>query len=415
MLMALRDSLGLPKVQGRRRLIGAMLIDSLGSGLFLPFAVVYFIKTSTMSPATVGLGLSAAGLLALPVSPLAGPIVDRFGPKRVVLASNALQAAGFVAYLWVGAIWLLIPFALLVNAGQNMFWTANGSLVTLAADPGERARWFAMMRMFRNAGSGLGGLLAAVSVTSGGEAGYHVLVVANAASFVAAAVFLLGWSPDERAPRPASPAAARRTGYRVMLADRAFLVLMLLNVILVLCATALTVTLSVYLIRDLHQSASLAGVLFAFNTVIIVIAQTKITVAAQSHRPARVLQFAAAVWAVAFAIAWLAVPMPHWLAIPALFVAVALWAVGQDIYSPSMNDFVAGIAPETGRGRYFAVLQLTWGIARTVAPAMLLGLLSHGSQWLWATLLACSVILIVALPAAIAPLGRRAAEPEGRS
>jgi len=376
-----------------------------------------------MSPATVGAGLSAAGLLALPVSPLVGPAVDRLGPKQVVLASNGLQSAGFIAYLWVGSIWLLIPFALIVNAGQNMFWTANGALVTLAADPGERARWFAMMRMLRNAGSGLGGLLAAVSVSIGSTAGYRALVVANAVSFLAAAAFLRGWtpagSPVERPPgRPvpdhlpeAAPrAAAPRGSYRPMLADRAFLALMLLNVMLVLCATALTVTLSVYLIRNLHQAAWLAGALFAFNTVIIVVAQSRITVATERCRPTRVLQFASAVWAVAFLITWLATPMPDWLAVPALFLVVALWAIGQDIYSPSMNDFVASIAPAAGQGRYFAALQLTWGIARTIAPAVFLGLLARGSQWLWITLLACSAILIVALPAAVTPLSGRAAD-----
>jgi MFS family permease len=411
MATTLRDRLGLPKVGGRRRLVGAMLVDSLGSGLFLPFAIIYFVKTSTMSPAVVGVGLSGAGLLALPVSPLIGPAVDRLGPKQIVLASNALQAIGFIAYLWVGTIWLLIPFALIVNAGQNMFWTANGALVTLAADPGERARWFAMMRMLRNAGSGLGGLLAAVSVSAGSAAGYHALVIANAASFVAAAACLLGWTPAKPPPEPTPRAKARRTGYRFMLADRAFIALMLLNVMLVLCATALTVTLSVYLIRDLHQAAWLAGTLFAFNTVIIVLAQSKITVAAEGRCTARVLQLAAAVWAMAFLVAWLATPMPDLLAVPALFVVVAMWAIGQDIYSPSMNDLVAGIAPAGSRGRYFAVLQLTWGIARTIAPAVFLGLLDRGSQWLWITLLTCSAILIAALPAAVAPLSDRAAEP----
>jgi MFS family permease len=423
MATMLRDTLGLPKAHSRRPLVAAMLVDSLGSGLFLPFAIVYFVKTSTMSPATVGAGLSAAGLLALPVSPLVGPAVDRLGPKQVVLASNVLQAAGFIAYLWVGSIWLLIPFALIVNAGQNMFWTANGALVTLAADPGERARWFAMMRMLRNAGSGLGGLLAAVSVSIGSTAGYRALVVANAVSFLAAAAFLRGWTPagspverpparpvPDHVPEAAPRAAAPRGSYRLMLADRAFLALMLLNVMLVLCATALTVTLSVYLIRNLHQAAWLAGALFAFNTVIIVVAQSRITVATERCRPARVLQFASAVWAVAFLITWLATPMPDWLAVPALFLVVALWAIGQDIYSPSMNDFVASIAPAAERGRYFAALQLTWGIARTIAPAVFLGLLARGSQWLWITLLACSAILIVALPAAVMPLSGRAAD-----
>jgi hypothetical protein len=37
--MSLRERVGLPETRGRRLLVSAVVVDSLGSGLFLPFSV----------------------------------------------------------------------------------------------------------------------------------------------------------------------------------------------------------------------------------------------------------------------------------------------------------------------------------------------------------------------------------------
>lgn len=100
----LRNTLGLPHVAGRRLVLAAAVIDSLGSGLFLPFAVLYFLRTSPLPLATVGAGLSAAAAGVIVLVPVAGLAVDRFGAGRCVVAANLLQATGFVGYLWVGAL-----------------------------------------------------------------------------------------------------------------------------------------------------------------------------------------------------------------------------------------------------------------------------------------------------------------------
>jgi hypothetical protein len=63
-------------------------VDSLGDGLFVPFAVVYFLRTTGLALLVVGLGLSAASLLALPIAPLAGSLTDRLTPAKVVIAGR---------------------------------------------------------------------------------------------------------------------------------------------------------------------------------------------------------------------------------------------------------------------------------------------------------------------------------------
>jgi MFS family permease len=157
--------LGLPRMSGQRSLVAALVVDSLGDGLFVPFAIVYFLHTTSLSLAAIGTCLSVAGLLALPSVLLAGVLVDRFSATGVVLAGNLVSGLGFAGYLVVGSAWQLVLFALLAGLGGRFYWTANLGLIGEAFTGEERARWFALQRALRNAGFGLGGLLGAAAIS----------------------------------------------------------------------------------------------------------------------------------------------------------------------------------------------------------------------------------------------------------
>src|SRR5487761_488401 len=125
---ATRDRLGLPDLTGRYQLAAALFTDSLGHGLFVPFAVMYFLRTTGLSLPVVGLGLSLASLLALPAAPVSGVLIDRFTPAKVVITGNLISAAAFAGYLLVGNLWELVFFGFFAAAGGRFFWTANLAL-----------------------------------------------------------------------------------------------------------------------------------------------------------------------------------------------------------------------------------------------------------------------------------------------
>jgi MFS family permease len=399
---ALREQFGLPNVSGRRGLVAAIIIDSLGSGLFLPFAVLFFLNTTTIALSTIGLGLTIAALLALPTAPLIGILVDRSGPKRIVVCSSLLQAAGFVSYLWVEEPWQLVGGALVVNVGQNMFWTGNGALVALAADPDQRARWFAMLRVLRNAGIGLGALLAA-TLTLGGPTGYHSLVIGNAASFLVAAALTALWKPLVHPTTASVPADrtvdadTRGSGYRAVLTDRPFALLILINSLFVLCTLVLTVVLSVYITRTLHQGAWAASALFALATVMVVLTQTVVSRMSERRPTVQILRLAAVLWAGSFALLWGVMLGPSWAIIPALFVAVIVYTAAEVVYSPAMSVLVLTASPLSSRGRYFGVHQLSWSIPSALAPAAFTALLAWNAHWLWLALILVCVLIVAAL------------------
>ena len=113
--------LGLPGLSGSVPLLVVLLVDALGTGLFAPFSLLYFHEVAGLPLPAIGLALSVATAAALPVAPITGFMVDRFGARRVVICAQLLQGVGVIAYLFVASVPALVPAALLVGVGQRVF------------------------------------------------------------------------------------------------------------------------------------------------------------------------------------------------------------------------------------------------------------------------------------------------------
>jgi MFS family permease len=408
--MAVTELLGLPRTRGRLPLVAAQGVDALGTGLFLPFAVVYFHAAKDLPLTAVGGALSAAALLALPAGPLAGPLVDRLGARRVVVIANLLRVLTFAGYVFAGSLWQLVVLAALTFWGEGLFWPASGALVAQVADDGQRARWYAMDRALRNIGIGVGGLAGGVLVAWGGTGGYTGIVLLNAATFLVAAALVASWRGPAAGPAPPPRETAARGGYRTVLADRAFRRVLVTVFVFALCDLALTVLLSAYVIDTLGLPSWQPGILFALNTVLVVIGQTVVASRLEGHRKSRVLQVAAAVWALSFllfAVVPLAVPVP---AIVVLTVATAVFTVAELLQAPTSSALTVALAPPHLRGRYFGLEELLWGAARVVAPVTFTALLAGGALLPWLVLAGCCAVAFAVLKGLKSEAAREASE-----
>ena len=377
--------LGLPDTTGHLPLLAALAVDALGSGVFLPFSVLYFTATTPLSLAQVGLALSVAAGLALPVGPLLGTLVDRWGAWPVLLAGNLLQAAGVAGYLFTGTFGELLVAAGVVALGNQAFWAAYSPLVTQVSEPGERERWYGLVGALRNAGFGLGGLLSGFALTAGGTAGYRGVAAANATSFLLAALLLLLSRPRE--VRPARAARTRALeGWRVVLSDRPYLVLTVVNTAFATNSFALTLVLPVYAVARLGLPAWVPGVGLTLNCLLIALAQGPVVRALAGRARVRALQ-ASSVLSGAFALVMLlAAAVPAGTGVAVVLLAVTVFTLGELIESPVLAALASEAAPDALRGRYLALHQLSWNVSNTVAPALLTGLLALGVVPVWLAL-----------------------------
>src|SRR5437588_1289604 len=174
-------------------LLVALGIDNFGSGLFLPLTLVFVTQVVGLPLATAGSAVTLGTLAGLAVPPLAGRLVDRVGARTVVITAQLLQGAGAVSYLAAHGVVLVVLAAMLLAAGQQMFYSALFALIADVADVGPKDRAFVVANMVRGATFGLGALVVGGLLTGVGPVGYQLAIGIDAASFVLAASMLAFW------------------------------------------------------------------------------------------------------------------------------------------------------------------------------------------------------------------------------
>ncbi len=376
-----------PLIAPHRRFVAAIVIDSVGTGVFVPVSMLYFLATTSLTLVQVGAALTTAGLLALPAGPLVGGLVDRYGAKPVLQAANLAQALGFAGYLVAGQTWQIALCAWLNSAGRAVFFGCYGVTVTALAAPGQRERWFGLLGSVRNLGYALGGLLSA-AVTIGTHGGYAAIVVINALSYIAAFV-LLQAVPNAR-PKPGQDAAG---GWPRVLRDRKYLSLVAHQLCFAISLFALNIAIPVYAVDVLGLPDWTAGAVFTLNTLMVGFGQGIVVRWLSGRIRSRVLVAGHACFAAGYLLFLAAGRMAALaLAIAVVLLGTGSYTLGEILGGPVTSTVAAESAPDALRGRYLALNQLAVTVAGAVAPVALSGLLSTGAAAIWLTLVGVSIL-----------------------
>lgn len=419
-----------PAGAGGRRILAAVGIDSLGNGMLFAFQVLFLTVVVGLTLAQVGLALTTAQLVALPAPVLAGRLVDRIGPKIGSVVGDVLCAAGYAGLLVAHSLWVSVVSLSLIQIGISTYWTANGPLIALVAPAEHRVRWFGAVQAIRNAGIGIGGALAALAVAWSQRDGLRLLVLIDVLTYVLAAVLVLTWTAPVPVPVPHAPTASAAAGdaaagdaavasmtpggtagpgpggYRLVLRDWAFLRFLAVNLVFVLAALVPGLLVAVYLTEVLHRGSWLAGALLTLNTVMIVVLQTSVGRRIEPIPAGRILTAATVLNAVAFLVFAAVGLLPGAGVAAGLVLGMVVLTVAEMLSTPVTGALAVSFAPPALRGRYQALVQLTWTVGGLVAPALLVGLLQVEGRLPWVVLAALS-LLTVLLTAGLRP------EPRG--
>jgi MFS family permease len=243
-------------VKNRIALLAALGVDNFGSGLFLPLSLVYVTRVIGLSLGAAGSLVALGTLAGLAIPPVAGRLVDRVGPKSVIIAAQLLQALGALAYLAARSAIAVLAAAMLLAAGQQMFYSSLAALISDVAGAGPHDRPFAIANMVRSGCFGLGGLAVAGILTAAGPVALRIALAADAGSFVACSVLLALFVrlPRSRADGHAVPARsrARRAFPGRVTADGPFLALITVSGLVVLAIDFFLTGMPVYVLEQLH-------------------------------------------------------------------------------------------------------------------------------------------------------------------
>jgi MFS family permease len=379
--------LGFPSVGRHRRFVTAIGIDAVGSGVFMPITILYFLVATDLTLVQVGAAISLASLVALPSGPLIGSVVDRVGAKQVLLAGNVLQGAGFLAYLVSDSFVAVTAWTVVVTVGRTAFWGSYGAIVAAISVPGERETWFGFLGALRNVGFAVGGLLSGVAITIGTHEAYAAVVVANAASYAVAFVLLLAV--------PATPRTEHRTeagSWRTVLRDRPFRLLWCVQLTYSTSMMVLNFAMPVYATTVLGLPGWVTGAVFTINTIMVGLGQGLVVRAMTGRTRWRLLVLANLSFAASYVVLLGATATTVAVGVVVVLVGSAIYTVGELTGGPVTAALAAEASPEHLRGRYFSLVQLAWNLASTVAPVAFAWLLDRGATPIWIALLALTAV-----------------------
>ena len=406
--------LGFPRVGEHRRFVTAIVADTVGSGLFMPITLLYFLAMTDLSLVQIGSALSVSALLTMPGAFVIGSLVDRFGPRRMMLVGNLVQAVGMLAYLWADSLLVVALWTTLLNLGRQSFWGSFGNVVTAISAPGERELWFGFLQAVRNLGYSVGGVLAGIALQIGTDLAYRSVVVVNVVTFVLA-FFLLLDVPDHRVARADD---APLEGWGVVLRDRAYLRLVVGQLGFVAGMMVLNFALPVYVAETIDLPGWVVGAIFTLNTALVGLGQGLVVRRMTGQVRARMMGLAQAVFVASYALFVVAGWLPVWLAVVVMLVGAAIYTFGELTGGPVLSATAAEAAPDHLRGRYLGLFQLSWAIGGAVAPVSFTWLLAHGETTLWWVLTLVAVLsaaYLQTLPRVLPAAGlrvTRAADPD---
>lgn len=355
--------------------LGGDTLSAVGSGLTLPFFLVYLTRVRGIDVAVGGLALSTVALAGFAGNPFAGWLTDRVGAKRALEGGLVVAAAGAFLVTLVREPWHAFVAAAVVGCGAAVIWPAQDALLATVVAPAERSSAFAMRNATLNAGYGLGGLGASLIADLSSPASFVTLYVVDGLTFLAFVPILARLLPHAggTASAAGSPAAPERAAtYRTVLRDRVFLRVWVLIALLVTIGFSQThAGFPAYATSTGGISAAGLGVAFAANTFTVVAAQLVVLRLMEGRRRTTGIILACLCWGAAWAVTLASGTLGGGaVAVLAFSTAMVVFALGETLLAPSQAALVNDLAPDDLRGRYNGLYTLAWTTGFALGPVI---------------------------------------------
>ncbi|MBY8880005.1 MFS transporter [Actinacidiphila acidipaludis] len=377
-----------------RRLSWMVLVNTIGSGLFMTVSTLYFTRIVGLSVGRVGVGLTAAGLCGVAASIPAGRAADRWGSRRALVVLNVVEAAGMASYVLVHSFAVFMVVVCAETAVDRGAAAVRNALYADALPKETRVRGRAYLRAVTNVGIGAGAALAAVALQADSRGAYVTVILANAVSFLAVAAILPGipLAAGRRGERPAPEAvteevsgggtadecvgtdgsgrsaeAARRSALR----DVPYLAVTLLNALLTLQFAVLNVGIPLWVVRETDAPRAVVAATLLLNTVLVVAFQVRATRATRDLRSAaRACRAAGLMLAGSCLVIALTHGLPGAAAAAVLLAAVALETVGE-VFSQAGGWLLSyDLADRGATGAYQGVFNAGASAGMMAGPAV---------------------------------------------
>ena len=362
----LRDST--PQV---KRFLAGALFNSLGSGVTLPILIVYLNQVRGFSLTAASLILSWMAITGLAFSPISGHLVDKFGPRRIMLIAILIEAVAMFSWAFVDTISDALLVGALSSLGNAAMWPTQTTMMARMVSEDFRPKFFGLQFMMLNLGLGLGGVVSSFIVEINDSASFTRLFALDAVTYLVFFGFILTLRSTGGPLKKTQMEIENDVGYRQVIADRSFMRLAAAKLLLLTFGYAsldagLPTLLTLY--GDLSVKA--LGPIWAVNTGVIVLGQIFVINRLDGRSRVRLMFGISLIWSVAWIVIGLSVSLDPKATFALAAIGVGIFALGEMIWSTVGPTLTNELAPEPMRGRYNSVDGLIWVFAGAMGPAL---------------------------------------------
>lgn len=384
-------------------LLSVVAFEFIGTGLVLPFWVVYFHEVRGHDLDVVGILLavmSAAGVVAAVPG---GMLIDRAGPRVAMLCVLACTIAGQVVVAFAGNLVIAFLGVSIVGVGWGVGWPASNALIATVVPPEIRSRYYGMNFSLLNLGIGIGGIIGGIVVDVERLRTFQAMYLLDAVSYLPSLFLLLIPLRHIGKPVAAPPeeSGAERISYLGVLRAPAMKTMTLLMFFAAFIGYAqLNSGVPAYARAVSEISTQGLGLAFAANTTVIVLLQLVVLQRIEGHRRTRVIVLMAVVWAMSWGmLAASGISPGTWSATFFVAACASVFALGETLMQPTLPVIVNDLAPDHLRGRYNALSSGTFQFASILGPIVAGFLIGHHLhlEYLGLLVAGCAVVAWLAL------------------
>ncbi|GCD90798.1 MFS transporter [Nocardioides sp. LS1] len=365
-----------------RLMLSVVVFEFLGTGLVLPFHVVYLHEVRGFALSDVGLLLGLPPLAGFLVVGPGGALIDRLGARVIVLTVLSLLIAGDVLLAFAETL-PVAGFALMLSGiAFGVSWPAFQSFIAAVVPPELRQRYFGVSFSLLNLGIGIGGIVGGVVVDVDRAVTFQGIYLADAVSYLPS-LFLMLVPLRHVAGRvqhdPEEVAASGGGGYLAVLRRPAVAPLMVLSFVSSFVGySQLNAGMPAFARAVGEVSTRGLGFAFAANTVVIVLLQLVVLHRIEGRRRTRVIAVMSVLWSLSWLLLGASGLVPGTLGATLLVAACAsVFALGETLLQPTIPALVNDLAPDHLRGRYNALSSASFSLAAIIAPPIAGALVGH--------------------------------------
>ncbi len=385
-----------------RLLLSVVVFEFIGTGLVLPFHVVYLHEVRGFALSDVGLLLGLPALVGLFIVGPGGSAIDRLGARRILMGAVGLQVVSNVVLAFSAAGWMAAGALLLSGIGFGVSWPGFQTLIATVVPAELRQRYFGVNFTLLNLGIGIGGIVGGALVDVDRLITFQVIYLGDAVSYLPA-LFLLLVPLRHVAGRPAHDAdgPSATVSYLEVMRRPAVAALMLLSFVSSYVGySQLNAGMPAFARAVGEVSTQGLGLAFAANTLVIVVLQLVVLQRIEGRRRTRVIAVMSVVWACSWVLLGATgLVSGTWGATLLVAACASVFAFGETLLQPTIPALVNELAPDHLRGRYNALSSGSFQLAAIVAPAIAGYLVGHGlgSVYIGSLVLGCLLCGVLAV------------------